>query len=102
MSDAGDILRKARAVIENPEAWGKGYFAVRRGDIICRCADGALLAAARTGPLLVSRASLFLSLAAQALGFETASRLNDHPRTMHADVLALFDLAIRLAEAPEA
>jgi len=85
----------ARKKIERPEDWGKGAL-WHNG---CYCADGALLEAAPTGDLLRSRASSYLSAAARSRGFETASRFNDAPGTTHADVLALFDDAIRLARA---
>lgn len=97
-------LRRARERIATPERWTQGTFGKYcpdTGEIDCECVNGALMEAAKevgTGGLMRSGASLCLSLAARARGFETASKLNDAPTTTHADVLALLDEAIALAE----
>ncbi len=86
---AAEILRAARERIATPERWTQGAFSntgtgsanpgAWRPDT-CLCVNGALLAVAwampaeTTGTLLRSGASLCLSLAARARGFETASR----------------------------
>lgn len=109
MSGAADDLRAARALLEDPTAWTTGAFARRRvgtatsqasgDDVVCRCANGALIAIELPRARGSRGGGLHLSLAAQALGYETASRLNDAAETTHAHVLALYDLAIRMAEA---
>lgn len=97
---AVDVLRRARAKIEDPKAWIRKRMSAWIDDVQCYCADGALVAVTmNTKTLMESGASLFLSVAAKSYGFETASRLNDAAGTTHADVLALYDRAIAMAEA---
>ena len=110
---AADILRSARDRLSEPAAWVQGFFAKdAHGDWVratdpgarCWCDDGAIIAeqgAAGAWPntMVGGTPSLWLSTAAKALGFPTASLLNDAPHTKHEHVLALFDFAIRLAEA---
>lgn len=103
---AAEQLRRARARIATPERWTQGTLVRLREapshpraiwcDGACLCVDGALLFA--LDGMRGGGASLCLSLAARARGFETASKMNDHPSTTHADVLALLDEAIALAE----
>lgn len=95
-----EMLRAAKARIAKPAAWGKGCFRRYKpgDDSLCFCADGALLAVSTIEGRLKSRASLFLTLAARARGFESVSKLNDAKGTGHADVLRLFDDAIRRAK----
>lgn len=100
---APDFLRKARERIGVPQLWFKGvwsdngYGGIWFSDS-CLCVDAALLSVVPEFGLLPAGASLCLTLAARARGFETASKLNDAPTTTHADVLALLDEAIALAE----
>jgi hypothetical protein len=101
---AAEQLRRARERIATPERWFKGIWSAHGYAGIwdsseCLCVDAALIYASgkNDGPIAPG-ASLCLSLAARARGFETASKLNDDPRTTHADVLALLDEAIALAE----
>lgn len=99
-------LRAARERIATPERWVQGVFAAVDGKRYgapsindpraCLCVDGAVLSVRNNQP--ANGAGLCLSLAARARGFETASKLNDAPETTHADVLALLDEAIALAE----
>ncbi len=95
------VLREAKARIGRPELWLQGAFSyVGEEETGPCCADGALLLVTRgTMRMYESRASSYLSAAARARGFETASKLNDAPTTTHADVLALFDDAIARAAA---
>jgi hypothetical protein len=106
-----DALRAARLRIENPARWAQGSFATVDGEragvlavgdpSACLCVNGALLSVGCLVAGFHPPGGLYLSIAAKALGYETASKLNDAPETTHADVLALLDLAIRLAEAAE-
>lgn len=115
MNGSADVLRAARAKIENPMAWTQGRLSADEfGEFVyphdiratCFCAQGAILSAqhvlkwapAESGS---NTPGLWISQAARALGFETAREFNDAPATAHEDVLALFDLAIRLAESAE-
>ncbi len=105
MSKVLDVLKKTRAVIEKPEAWTKGVcHGVRtEGGVLetgvsgadCHCLIGALAVATEHEP-----SHLWLE-AKTALAWQlprgVAERLvefNDHPRTTHADVLALLDKTI--------
>lgn len=110
MSAAADLLRRARERIATPERWTKGAFArdpadgYDRGDRgaldpdSCLCANGSLFAAhGDVGPPPYG-VSQTLTRAARGRGFETVSKFNDAPETTHADVMALFDDAIALAE----
>lgn len=111
-SHAAFILRRARKRIATTERWTQGTFGKYNFETgtRCECVNGALIEASKglggecAGVLARSGASLVLSLAALARGFETASRFNDAPTTTHADVLALLDeaiaLAVSLAEEP--
>lgn len=104
--EAAPLLRRARERIATPERWTQGSFASVDGypfganavkwESACLCVDGALLAVRNSNTR--NGASFCLSLAARSRGFETASKLNDAPTTMHEDVLALLDEAIALAE----
>lgn len=101
--EAPILLRAARERIATPERWTKGAFrrrAVFSDEVDCECVNGALLGAAGVGAfsLIRSGASLCLSLAARARGFESASKFNDDRTTTHADVLELLDEAVALAE----
>lgn len=100
--DAATILREAKRLLRKPQQWTQGDFATwTDGEeaSMCYCANGALLAVTDgTCNLITSGASLHLSLAARARGFETASKFNDAPGRKHAEVLALFDEAIARAE----
>lgn len=99
-----EVLRAARALIEVPERWTKCAFARDAKGIVvsedeesavCFCVLGAIY---RHPPSpLTDGARWFLdeSLPETFLGVGT---FNDHPSTTHADVLALFDRAIALAE----
>jgi len=119
MATPADVLRAARKRLARRNGWVQGRLAAdAHGDCVypthssasCWCADGAVLASIHDlpvseMPVVNARGGtpgFYLSTAARALGFETAAMLNDSPSTKKADVLALFDLAIRMAEAPDA
>jgi hypothetical protein len=95
-----DILRAARKRIEDPAHWTKGTFArdsdgfavkVESPRAVCFCAIGAVYAAFGKGDIVGARDYLD-----GAAGMRVVVDINDHGT--HADVLALFDRAIALAE----
>lgn len=97
-----ETLRRARALIERPEAWTTGELArdasrnrceVDDPCATCWCAEGALLAAGGSAAFEAAFAFLRAQVPKQL------HRFNDE-RT-HADVLAAFDRAISAAEAEE-
>ena len=116
---ARDILAVARTLIARPDRWAQGAIALdRKGRALttfdggCRfCAAGAVGLAAhvlgadetarrRIGPA-VDRASRLLDCAAYMLGeFESYIGLNE--RDTHANVVAMFDLALGMADAEDA
>lgn len=85
-----EVLRAARGRIDTPDKWCQGNYADGDGRL---CALGALMV--DTNP---PEALRLLYRAADAAGSTVAS-IND-TRT-HADVLALYDAAIALAEQEE-
>lgn len=103
MTDA-DILRKAKEHISDPAMWFQcGYTADLPDDDIDRlprkheacCGIGAVLWVAKK---LGHSAEVYLHEAAIGRRFLDYVALNDHPDTTHADVMAVFDEAIKLAE----
>jgi hypothetical protein len=112
-----EILREARALIDTPEKWAKGYYAFgpdgSTRDIedpeACRfCVRGALFRIeSRFGYMVEAEASKAIYKAvpdavripADEIGNNAVVVFNDHPETTHAEILALFDRAIAAAEA---
>lgn len=118
------ILRKARKLIADPEHWTQGSYAreaqngasttIASDRARCFCSIGALERAAfdtsgyrllwnprQVGSYRAARACLFDALADIAPSFPVVVSFNDDLDTTHADVLALFDRAIALAEDKE-
>jgi hypothetical protein len=100
-----EILRAARAKIATPERWTKGQFArdatgywvsYDNSDAVGWCAEGAVYAVL-LGHVKADDLFVFLD---RASGGNTPF-FNDAPSTTHADVMAMFDRAIALAEAEE-
>lgn len=101
---SADILRAARARIEDPKNWTQGAFAKLadgRGtishdpDAVCWCAIGAVRAEAGTRDQAVE---YYLTWAAlRHFGVAGASVVNDC--NGHASVLKMYDAAIAAAEA---
>ncbi len=91
------LLRRARAMIESEEKWVQGYYSTSDGR---RCAMGALRAAARhSDPRRVrARAHHLLREVARERGFQSVEGMND--RCTHQQVLAAFDMAVRVSERP--
>jgi hypothetical protein len=98
-----DNLRRARAKIERPECWTKGEYAkdtdgrkvgVRNPSAHCWCALGALMATGCT----VETAGYLLR---PHLPTEYRNAWSFNDRATHADILALYDRAIAVAEKSE-
>ncbi|HSM93432.1 MAG TPA: hypothetical protein VLT47_11150 [Anaeromyxobacteraceae bacterium] len=100
-----DILRRARARIEDPSRWTQGAFARDAKGVdmpascasegVCFCAVGAIYAEIGDDMEAVELWNL-LDRAAADLGFHSAPYLND--TADHPAVLRLYDLAIAKAE----
>jgi hypothetical protein len=110
------VLRRARKLIADRNAWIKGSFIGKRKGAQCYCALGALATGAgvkvANGKTLSNADSGCLPteyyVAHQLLrkaigdGFQWVPSFNDDNRTQHADVLKMFDKAIELAKAESA
>jgi len=115
------LLRAARATIEKPEKWCQGEYARNAlgqldqpdNDTACSfCAEGAVLRAYSLENQK-SAGAVDILHSAEARGFlrmalrertelaDSLSVFNDLPTTTHADIIALFDRAIELAEASQ-
>ena len=108
-------LRAAKALIDTPDKWTKGCFARRadglllmRGEswdeAVCFCSEGAVRKA--SNGLLPPDVDRLLERAVPRT-FHTSSNcrnfvlFNDAEETSHADVMKMFDRAIKLAEAAQ-
>lgn len=105
---AVDVLIRAKELISNPNAWIKGAYC--NNEQTQFCAHGAIRAASNEAPQVVSypipkdtpssRAAAYFTAAAG----EYLERFNDYEKmswkssarktTTHADVMAVFDMAI--------
>jgi hypothetical protein len=91
-----DVLRDGRARLVEPGVWAQGAAFMQRGR---DCAGTAILAGCRKwNDPLVDVASAYLESAIPA-EFRDLLQFNDAPETTLADILALYDRAIALAEA---
>jgi hypothetical protein len=92
---AGEVLREAKGLIDDPRRWMRGTYWWFRGR---RCAVGALRAAAKRlkDPVPAWLAHSFLITVARSRGFTNVEAMND--RSSHAAVLRAFDEAIALVE----
>lgn len=89
-----ELLRAAKARIDSPEKWWHGEFPAKHEGSTC-----AYLALTGIGGRCALR------LLADAAGLSTNQELvefNDAPTTTHADIMAMYDRAIALAEQEEA
>ncbi|MBV9654799.1 MAG: hypothetical protein JOZ42_09580 [Acetobacteraceae bacterium] len=91
----GEVLLLARRLIEHEDRWIKGHYATLDGR---HCAVGALRAAAlRLDARRIGRSAQdHLRDLSRARGFRSIEQMNDH--SSHAEVLDLFDAAIRSAD----
>ena len=98
-------LVRARKLIEDPDHWIKGAFAKRtpkgssldpeRPDVTCFCAVGAL-----RHVVAPHEAEQLLNMAVRDISDNSdwyVTQFNDRKSTTHADVLALYDAAIKRA-----
>ncbi|HJS84535.1 MAG TPA: hypothetical protein VJ779_03675 [Acetobacteraceae bacterium] len=90
------LLCAARTLIASEEKWAKGRLRTHDGRF---CAMGAVLQVSALGPGRHFRkpAFAYLRAVARQRNFSTVEAMNDC--STHAEVLAAFDEAIRLAEA---
>lgn len=95
-----DTLRKAKALISDPVNWNKDGHYFKGGDRSsnCMCFYGALGTAKGIDAGEVHSNDVVIWLLCEELFDMTATDYNDHPDTTHADIMALFDRAIELAE----
>lgn len=100
---SADILRAARARIEDPKDWFQGWYAAtaegkstgtKSADAVCWCAYGALICA---GSHEKSPEAVILEKQARRLFRKDLIDTND--KAGHAAVLKVFDAAIAAAEA---
>ena len=91
----GEVLLLARHLIEHEDRWIKGHYATLDGR---HCAVGALRAAAlRLDARRIGRSAQdHLRDLSRARGFRSIEQMNDH--STHAEVLDVFDTAIRSAD----
>ena len=110
-----DYLRKAKALIDHPDNWIKGKYAVNSDGITvhyqdvnacCFCTEGAVYRV--TPKHMALRVMDHLVFAVLRFGLfnapyklENVSRFNDHFKTNHADIMEIFDDAIQQAEEAE-
>ena len=96
MTSIAQVLRDARALIDTPDKWVKGYNE-RDG---CMCVLGAIAKVLRSRNVIPDWEYSESAEMAKFLpaGFRQIDDFNDHPTTTHADVMALFDRAIAAAE----
>lgn len=101
MTEAADILRKAKVLIDAPEKWTKNVYA-RDEDghevppdhaAVAWCMSGACLHFKPRTELLVVR-----DLLRQATGTGFVDEWNDAPERTYAEVMDAFSRAIELAE----
>lgn len=104
MTNIAQVLRDARALIDTPDKWAKGWCArlangkatyAADSDAHSFCAVGSLL---RVPPHNQQKTLEWLNGFVPSR-FHRISLFNDHPKTTHADIMALFDRAIAVAEA---
>lgn len=106
------LLKKAKALISDPNAWIRGHAGTDKSGLpvranhpdACRwCALGALWKAADYD----TREAIYCEIVDAEVCLESAlgvslitgiARYNDDPETTHTDVMSLYDRAIELAE----
>lgn len=109
MREEAEILRAARQLIGQPEHWTKraaardahgGVCLASSVDAVCFCAYGAVTHAEVRAEITTDADEFLNKATRQVTGkrFDFVAHYNDHYRTGHIDILALFDKAIELAE----
>lgn len=102
------LLEQAKALIDTPEKWTKGALARDAGgqpvayfapDARCFCTAGALQKACNNDEsnsrlIQAGRRAIYKAMAERDKLDVSIERFNDHTFTTHAEVMAVFDLAI--------
>lgn len=94
-------LRAARGLIDTPEKWTKHTLIRDDGGTLQRCAVAACYAVGRSYSGKLERAlqrQIPLTFGGASNRLPSVARFNDAHTTTHADIMALFDRAIRAAE----
>lgn len=97
-----ETLRKAKALISDPENWNKDgeWYRGKDPESDCMCAYGAIMRV--TGKFTEWPSKEYYTQPMEAASLELFNdeviEVNDHPDTTHDDIMALFDRAIELAE----
>lgn len=103
-----EVLKKARALIDIPEKWTKGYAARDKRDrpisfsaegAVCFCLLGAIAkvtVGSQGGPAMASVTDFFQDLI--PMPSSGIMLFNDNKFTTHADIMQLLDTAIAKAE----
>ena len=106
MSDTGDILRTAKALISDPVDWNQDGDYVRMDNEHCMCAFGAIQRAEEdcdttyyVGIFEKGSASDAIKKAAKSFTTDNVVVYNDDFTTSHADIMKLFDRAAEIADA---
>lgn len=103
-----EVLREARKLIEQPEAWTQREYSrgidgiwkpVESGEAVCFCALGAIKGARKNDEEDDEFEELY-ELLSRACG-GPVHVWNDRPEREHKDVLAVYDRAIAIAIAEE-
>lgn len=103
-----EILKAARALIENPSHWAKGELAYDAMNRACEpdsphatgfCTEGALARVAGDYPNYRLALKLLGTRLPEPFGSTPVFEWQDRSNTTHADVLALFDRTIAAEEA---
>jgi hypothetical protein len=102
MTQAGNLLRAAKALISDPDKWTQeGLYVTDDG---CMCAHGALNRAYMKGGHsyeIADQAYNFMSKALIKLQpYRAVTSYNDDPETTHSDIMNLFDDAATMADTP--
>jgi hypothetical protein len=102
MTQAGNLLRAAKALISDPKDWTQiGVYVTSDG---CMCAQGAINKAFRWSKLntdVPNKAEDYLRKEVQKrYPYSLITSYNDDPETTHADIMKLFDDAATMADTP--
>jgi hypothetical protein len=102
MTQAGNLLRAAKAKISDPDDWHQeGTYVNASG---CLCAQAALNRAFKTSGYNVSvhdQACVhIIKIVRKYHPISYLTKYNDDPETTHADIMNLFDDAAEMADAP--
>ncbi len=91
-------LKAARKLIAREGGWAQGHYKVKRDKTTAYCAIGAIEAATKDSGL-VRGATIELGNGMLGKNWVNVTTYNDHPRRKQEQVVALFDRAIKKAEA---